>query len=168
MGHGPSPDPNSPVNTGSAGRSFQASFLLSPTGAGRPGQADHSLPGPLPHPSPVYPGAVEAQGLGASWGFSHAGSVQPALFKVLGWTQDAESEAPARSEHTAPTGQTAMILRPQPAKNGPDLYLGSSNALPQEFWSGPASVMSQRCLSWYLGRKEMFISLEQKAHLEII
>ena len=105
---------------------------------------------PMVHPSPVYPGAMEAQGLGASWGFSHAGSVQPALFKVLGWTQDAESEAPARSEHTAPTGQTAMILRPQPAKNGPDLYLGSSKALPQEFWSGPASVMSQRCLSWYL------------------
>lgn len=144
------------------------SLLLTPTGAGRPGQANRSLPGPLPHPTPVYPGAVEAQGLGASWGFSHAGSGQPALFKVLGYTQDTEREAPAHSEHIVPTGQTAMILRPQPAKNGPDLYLGSSKALPQEFWSGPASVMSQRFLSWYLGRKEMFISLEQEAHLEII
>lgn len=166
MGHSPSPDPSSPVNTGSAGRSFQAVIAPHPHRS-RQAWAGGSL---LARSAAPPDSCLSWSSGGSRPGclMAHASSGQPARFKVLGYTQDAEHEAPAHSKHIVPTGQTAMILRPQPAKNGPDLYLGYSKALPQEFWSGPASVMSQRCLSWYLGRKEMFFSLEQEAHLEII
>lgn len=48
------PDRSSPDNTGNPERSFQAVFLLAPMGACRPGQADRSVPSPLPHPTPVF------------------------------------------------------------------------------------------------------------------
>lgn len=61
-----------------------------------------------------------------------------------------------------------MALRLQPTKSGPELHLELSKALPQEFWSGPASLMSRKCLSFVSGEKRCSIRLEQEAHLEII
>lgn len=164
------PDPSSPANTGSHGRSFQAVFLLAPTGACRPRQADRSVPSPLPHPTCVYPGAVDAQGLGASWGFSHIGSVWPALCESLGWTH---TRCNAHSPCLCTQGECSLQRTGIPGSKTPAnqewhriIPLGISKA---------PRVLVRACLtdvprpfSCVSGGRRCSINLEQEEHLEII
>lgn len=100
------------------------SFLFTPTGAGRPGQGGSLLArSPAPPLSCFILGRVRLKAC-----VPH-GLLMPVPCSLLcsgaggsssGCTQN---EALPRSGFPmAPTGQTAMILRPQPAKTGPDLW----------------------------------------------
>lgn len=128
------------------------SFLLTSTGAGL-GRRITPARSPAP-PPPVYPGAVEAQGLGASRGFSHASSCS--LLCSRCWAgHRMQNVKPLPAPSTQPHRADSHDSKASASQDWPRLIPESSKALPQEFWSGPASVMSQRCLSWYLGKRDV-------------
>lgn len=61
-----------------------------------------------------------------------------------------------------------LALRLLPTKNGAVPPLGVSKTLPQKFWSGPASLLSQRLLSYVSGGRGCSNNSEWEEHLEII